>query len=71
MERYFDVFRQDADGSVRWIASTESMQSAKRLVRSNAVEPSEQFVIHNILAGERVYLRAVEAFAEKLPAKVQ
>jgi hypothetical protein len=67
MEQLFHIFRRNPNGRLEFVGSTQTLESSMKLVRSKAVEPTERFVIYNLLAHEIIYLRADEAVDETTP----
>jgi hypothetical protein len=49
----FDIFRLDADGSVRWIASTDTMHDAMQKVKEQIALQNLSHVILDSVTGER------------------
>jgi hypothetical protein len=52
MEPRFDVFRQKPGGLLAFVGSTQSLELAQELVKMEALDASEQFVIYNVFAQE-------------------
>jgi hypothetical protein len=57
----FHIFRRNLNGRLDFVGSAQTLESSLKLVKSKAVEPTERFVIYNLLAHEIIYLRADEA----------
>jgi hypothetical protein len=49
----FDIFRLDADGRVRWIASTDTMHDAMQKVKEQIALQNLSHVILDSVTGER------------------
>jgi hypothetical protein len=58
MQDLFDVFRKNADNSLVWIGSADSMHGACQLVSLKAVEPKEQFIVYSVVTNDKIHLRA-------------
>jgi hypothetical protein len=67
MEQLFHIFRRNPNGRLEFVGSAQTLESSRKLVRSTTVEPTERFVIYNLLAHEIIYLRADEAVDETTP----
>ena len=52
MEPRFDVFRRKPGGQLAFVGSTQSLELAQKLVKMNALDAAEQFVIYNVFAQE-------------------
>jgi len=52
MEPRFDVFRRKPGGSLAFVGSTQSLELAQDLVKAEAQDAAEQFVIYNVFAHE-------------------
>jgi hypothetical protein len=52
MEPRFDIFRRKPGGSLAFVGSTQSLELAQELVRMEAPDSAEQFVIYNVFAHE-------------------
>jgi hypothetical protein len=52
MEPRFDVFRRKPGGSLAFVGSTQSLELAQELVKMEASDAAEQFVIYNVFAHE-------------------
>ena len=66
----FDVFRVEA-GSFLWIGCADSLQAARELIKSQAANASEEFLILNDQTREKVTVRADgSAVPSKEPLKV-
>jgi len=58
MQDLFDVFRKNADDSLVWIGSADSMHGACKLVTLKAVEPKEQFIVYSVMTHDKIHVRA-------------
>jgi len=52
MEPRFDIFRRKLGGTLAFVGSTQSLELAQKLVKMNALDAAEQFVIYNVFAHE-------------------
>jgi hypothetical protein len=48
----FDVFRRKPGGPLAFVGSTQSLELARELVKMEALNAAEQFVIYNVFAHE-------------------
>jgi hypothetical protein len=73
MEPRFDVFRRKLGGTLAFVGSTQSLELAQELVKMEAHDAAEQFVIYNVFAqevnmtGERSGMRRLPVPAENVP----
>jgi hypothetical protein len=52
VEPRFDVFRRKPGGPLAFVGSTQSLELAQVLVKMEALDAAEQFVIYNVFARE-------------------
>jgi hypothetical protein len=52
MEPRFDVYRRKPSGQLAFVDSTQSLELARELVKMEALNTAEQFVIYNVFARE-------------------
>ena len=64
MEQLFHIFRDRPNGKLEFVGSTQTLESARQLVRSKASGPAERFAIFNLSVHEITYLRGDEAVEE-------
>jgi hypothetical protein len=73
MEPRFDIFRRKLGGTLAFVGSTQSLELAQELVKTEAQDTAEQFVIYNvfahevIMAGERSGIRRLPVTGENVP----
>jgi hypothetical protein len=53
-----DVFRVKPDGSVSWISSASSMQAVREIVKSKAINSSEEFLVYDNRTEGKIVMRA-------------
>jgi hypothetical protein len=55
---FLDIYRREADGSFTWVAGTCSVKAARVIIKAAASSPTEQYLIWDKAAGEKLALRA-------------
>ena len=60
----FCIFRLSSGGGLAYVGSTQTAESSRWLVISNAFDLTEPFAIYNALTHEITYLHAEEAVDE-------
>ena len=63
----FHVFRRRQNGRLEFVGSAQTLESSRRLVKSNASGPTERFAIYNLLKHEIIFLCADEAVDDTGP----
>lgn len=53
-----DIYRHEPDGSFGWIATADSVRTARAIIKSCAANPLEEFLICDDRRNERITVRA-------------
>jgi hypothetical protein len=64
MEQLFHIFRDNPNGRLEFIGSTQTLEASLELVKLTASKPTERFTIYNLRAHEITLLRADEVVDE-------
>lgn len=54
----FDIFRQEADGSLRWLQTSDSLQAAKLRIEVLALTAPGEYVIFSQKTGNKTVIIA-------------
>jgi hypothetical protein len=55
---FLEIYRREADGSFTWVAGACSVKMARAIIKSAASTPTEEYLICDNEAGEKLTLRA-------------
>jgi hypothetical protein len=53
----FDIFQTESNGSVRWIASAETLADAKARIQENSLRSPGEYLLLNQQTGSKLVLK--------------